>query len=96
MQDQDAPAARLLDDFVHARGHFRHALGRAFAPMLVPHVADHDGRPGWVPGDGLFDDLPLAAPFGGLHAAARGQEQGRGRFGGDSGQRGKEKRGRNA
>jgi len=54
MNDENALRAGGLQDFVHARRHFGDSAGRAFAPVLVPHVADDDGGFARVESHGVF------------------------------------------
>ena len=37
----------------HARRHVTDPAGGAFAPMLIPHIANNDGRLAGLPGDCL-------------------------------------------
>ena len=70
VNDEDALAARGLEGLIHGGGQFRDALGGAGAVVLVPHVADHQGGAGGVPGDGFLDD--------GGRGGTRGREAGAG------------------
>src|SRR5207249_4523712 len=53
-----------VDQVVDARSDLAAALGCAFAPVLIPHVADDDGGFGGIPGEGFFGDLIALARAG--------------------------------
>ena len=59
MDDEDTAFAQFLDHFVHARSHFRDPGGGAFAPVLIPHVADDCGAAGRLPTDMVGHLFPL-------------------------------------
>src|SRR5205823_4710444 len=61
MNDEDTAVAGGVDDLVHPRRHLRDALGCSVTPVLVPHIADYDGGPFWLPLHGLVDLLPICA-----------------------------------
>ena len=93
MDDEDALLARFFDDFIHPGGHFGDAFGGAFAPMLIPHVADDDGGlPGIPLHDLFFGTLSSVQrqrlglkPRGQKHDEAERDEMERGFHGGHDG-----------
>lgn len=87
MNDEDTPLARFLDHLVHARCQFADTSSRPLAPMLIPHIADDDGCFLWLPLNGFFDSLELAAAFACLHSAARMKLECLGPLGGEVGRK---------
>ena len=59
VDDEDAPAPRGRNEFVHVRSHLRNAVGRNLAAHGIPHIADDDGRFLRIPFDRLVDDAVL-------------------------------------
>src|SRR4051812_28283563 len=66
VDNEDSTVASGLDGRVHGWGHFGDAFGSAFAPMLVPHIADDDGGFVGVPLDRVLLYLILGAGRGRL------------------------------
>src|SRR5437879_1591051 len=61
MDDEYSASAGLRDNLVHAWCHFPHSLRGALAPVLVPHVANHDCGLFGLPGNRFLDHLPFAS-----------------------------------
>jgi hypothetical protein len=75
MDDEDAALASPFDDFIHTGSHLSHTAGCALAPMLIPHVANNDGRLLRIQGDRLFHDLPVIGVRDPALAATAGNSQ---------------------
>src|SRR5205814_6189254 len=65
VDNEAAFGADDVDQVVDARSDLAAALGSAFAPVLVPHVADDDGGFAGFKGEGFFGDLIALARAGG-------------------------------
>jgi len=59
MNDQDTLLAPLGDHLIHPWGHFPDPPRCSLAPMLVPHVADHDGGLVGLPFERMMENLEL-------------------------------------
>src|SRR5436309_11800413 len=64
MDDEDAAAAGFIDDLVHPWRHFADARRSPFAPVLIPHIANDDGRPLGLPLNSFLDWMPITAALG--------------------------------
>ena len=84
MDDQHAALAGRHEHIVHPRRHLGHAGRRPRAPVLVPHVADDDGRLPRVPFQRLVDDADRRRILG-VDRAGAGVQHERRRFGGRCG-----------
>ena len=65
VNDEAAFGPDGVDQVVDARSDLAAALRSAFAPVLIPHVADDDGGFAGFKGEGFFGDLIALARAGG-------------------------------
>ena len=70
MNDEYAAPAGFIDDLVHSWRHFADARRSAFAPVLIPHIANDDRSPFGIPLDGFLDRVPITTFFGGFDGGA--------------------------
>ena len=71
MNNERSAPPSLFDELVHARSHLADSLRRHLAPVLVPHVTDHDGRFLRVPIRRLSQRVPTSAAGAGLFAESQ-------------------------
>lgn len=68
MNHEHAPRPRLLHHGVERTRHFAHAPGRGLAPVVVPHVADDQGRAFGIPRGRRLANLLVTARGAGAGA----------------------------
>ncbi len=75
MNHEASLGPQRADQFVHARGHLSHPLGRVRTMMLVPHVAHDHRRARGIPGLGRLAHGPVRLPSSPSDPVARLQQE---------------------